>query len=105
MLDIVDALPGGVEWQCEEFQLKGGLLDAEGNFLTEELEIWYRDPVACVKELMGNPMFRDVLTYTPTREWLDEEGTEEVIGEMSSARWWWELQVRIICLETVYGDS
>ena len=69
--------------------------DAEGNFLTEELEIWYRDPVECVKELLGNPMFREVLTYEPLRSWLDEGGTKEVVGEMSSARWWWELQVSV----------
>ena len=94
MFDTIDALPGGVEWQREEITLQGDLVDTEGKFLTEALEIWYRDPVACVKELIGNPMFRDVLQYKPSREWLDEEGTQEVITEMSSARWWWDLQVR-----------
>ena len=79
----------------EEITLQGDILDAEGKAMTEDLEVWYRDPVACVKELMGNPMFRDVLKYKPSREWLDEGGTQEVIGEMSSAKWWWELQVRI----------
>lgn len=73
--------------------MQGDLKDVDGRTLTEELEIWYRDPVECVKELMGNPMFRDVLTYTPLRTWLDEAGTEAVIGEMSSAEWWWKLQV------------
>ena len=90
---MVDALPGGVPWLREELTLKGDLKDAEGNPLIEELEIWYRDPVECVKELIGNPMFRDTLTYEPLRVWLDEEGTKDVLGEMSSARWWWELQV------------
>ena len=77
----------------KELTLFGDLKDSEGNMLKEELEIWYRNPVDCVKELFGNPMFRDVLTYEPMRTWLDEAGTEEAIGEMSSARWWWELQV------------
>ena len=61
--------------------------------MTEDLEIWFRDPIECVKELMGNPMFRDAMTYKPARVWLDEAGTQEVIGEMSSGTWWWEIQV------------
>ena len=72
--------------------LKGDLKDTDG---MEELEIWYRDPVECVKELLGNPIFRDVLTYEPLHLRLDEEGRKEVVGEMSSAHWWWELQVSI----------
>ena len=55
--------------------------------MTEDLEIWFRDPVDCVKELMGNPMFRDAMTYKPTCVWLDEAGTQEVIGEMASRTW------------------
>ena len=90
----MDALPGGVDWQREEIILQGDILDAEGKAMTEDLEVWYRDPVACVKELMGNPMFRDVLQYKPSREWLDEGGNQEVISEMSSVKWW-ELQVRL----------
>ena len=61
----------------------------------EKLEIWYRDPVECIKELLGNPIFQDVLTYEPLRLRLDKEGRKEVVGEMSSAHWWWELQVSI----------
>lgn len=47
----------------------------------------------CIKELMANPMFRDVMSYAPGRVWGDAEGTEEVIDEMWTASWWWKLQV------------
>ena len=93
LLDIIDALPGGVPWLREEITLKGDLKDMDGNFLTEELEIWYRDLVECMKELLGNPVFRDVLTYKPLCSQLDEEGRKERRNErilifFSQWEWW-----------------
>lgn len=96
MYEAIDSLPGGVEWKREEIVLKGDVKDGEGQEQTEVLELWFRDPVECVKELMGNPMFRDVLEYALKRVWLDEGGTKEVVDEMSSAGWWWKMQVSTI---------
>jgi hypothetical protein len=33
-----------------------------------------RDPVECVKELIGHPAFRDVISYVPERAFADKAG-------------------------------
>lgn len=94
-LDTIDSLPIGADWKIKEVPVVGDLLDDDGNAKTETAELWFRDPVECVKELIGNPAFKDVMDYAPTRLFMDAEGTEEFIKEMSSASWWWKMQVRI----------
>ena len=55
----------------------------------ERLELWKRDPVECVKELMGNPMFKDSLEYAPQKHFVDKEGKNHVFDEMWTGDWWW----------------
>ena len=52
--------------------------------MMEELELWFRDPVECVRELLGNPLFRDQMVYAPERLYEDEEGGAEVWNEMNT---------------------
>ncbi|KAF9016925.1 hypothetical protein BDZ89DRAFT_903167, partial [Hymenopellis radicata] len=91
-LDKIDELPGGVGWTVEEVVLLGDKVDIEGKKMEERLEVWYRDPVECIKELVGNPMFRDVMKYAPERQFEDASKTSEVINEMWTGSWWWDLQ-------------
>ena len=81
----VDGLPRGVTWHCREIKVKGDLTDEGGNQLTESVEVWYRDPIACIRELIGNPMFARVLAYAPERVFRDPEGRERHIDEMWTA--------------------
>ena len=67
----------------------------------EQLELWLRDPIECLWELMGNPMFKDVLKYAPEKAYLDEEGNLRIYDEMWLADWWWEIQVSNV----VFGIS
>lgn len=64
--------------------------------MIEELEVWFRDPVKCVEELLGNPAFRETMTYAPEKIFGNLEGTQEVWNEMHTAEWWWETQVSAI---------
>ncbi|KAJ7748266.1 hypothetical protein DFH07DRAFT_775727 [Mycena maculata] len=65
----------------------------------ETVELWWRDPVECVRELMGNPMFRDVMrSVAPEELYADEKGEIRVINEMWTGDWWREIQVRKDCL-------
>ncbi|KAJ3744256.1 hypothetical protein DFH05DRAFT_1535542 [Lentinula detonsa] len=91
-LDRIDELPSGVEWQRRVLSLIGDLKDEDGNPLTEDLKLWFRDPVECVHELMGNPVFRKVMKYSPVKLFNDAEERSESIDEMWTAQWWWELQ-------------
>ena len=62
----------------------------------EILEVWHRDPVECVRELIGKPAFDGCLVYAPERHFADVAGESEVINEMWTARWWWTIQVSIL---------
>ncbi|KAJ6545342.1 hypothetical protein B0H19DRAFT_955423 [Mycena capillaripes] len=93
-LENIDSLPIAGKWHCEHIPLVGDLVDENNSFKTEVAELWFRDPVECVKELIGNPAFRHVIDYAPSQlhdHHLGRAGSE-VINEMSSARWWWKIQ-------------
>lgn len=75
-------------------KLTGDLKDGEGRAMEETLELWYRDPVECIQELIGNPMFRDVIRYAPERVFQDRHGKVRQIDETWTADWWWRIQVR-----------
>lgn len=97
-MEDIDSLPRGVGWQCEDITVEGDLpdlgKDSSGKINRQEsLELWYRDPLDCVRELLENPAFRDVMRYAPEKLYADEEGEIEVIDEMWTGAWWWELQV------------
>ncbi|KAJ7895780.1 hypothetical protein B0H13DRAFT_2234541 [Mycena leptocephala] len=94
-LETIDSLPIGPGWNLTHFPLTGDILDDDDEFCTETAELWFRDPVECIKELIGNPAFRAVMDYAPKWVFDDAEGTEEVIDEMSSASWWWKMQTRL----------
>ena len=100
-LERIDSLPEGVQWKCDELEVTGDepYLDADpsGNTMRKEtLEIWHRDPVECVRELIGKPAFDGCLVYAPERHFTDAAGESEVINEMWTARWWWTIQVSIL---------
>lgn len=62
--------------------------------MSEELELWHRDPVDCIRELLGNPAFKDGMVFAPEQVYEDVEGKSRVINEMHTADWWWKIQVR-----------
>lgn len=90
---MVDKLPTGPGWTCEIIHLEGEEVGEDGRTLVEDLELWRRDPVECVKELIGNPAFKEYISYVPERVYTDNTGQDRVYDEMWSADWWWETQV------------
>jgi len=63
-------------------KITGDLRDKDGELLTEEHELWVRDPVECIRELMGNPAFRDYLAYDCQQVFVDKEGDMRRYDEM-----------------------
>jgi Plavaka transposase len=94
-LKKIDDLPTqATGWTCDIVTSPGDHLTDDGEPVPpERLELWRRDPVECVKELMGNPLFKDSLQYAPEKHFTDEEGTNRVFDEMWTGDWWWNTQV------------
>ncbi|PBK87099.1 hypothetical protein ARMGADRAFT_939452, partial [Armillaria gallica] len=89
----------GIHWHCHEFDCEGDLPDerdpSSKKMKTEHLEMWYRDPVEIVCELIGNPIFKEVMAYAPIQLFADAQGTEQVFNEMWTGEWWWRIQERL----------
>lgn len=74
--------------------VEGDHLSDNGQCLQESLELWRRDPVQCILELIGNPTFDGDIAYGPERVFTDEDATIRRYDEMWTADWWWNTQVR-----------
>lgn len=92
---MVDALPTqGTKWTCDIITSKGNQLNEDGAMMpAENLELWRRNPVDCIRELFGNPAFKKVMQYAPERHFADQETKIRVYDEMWTADWWWDMQV------------
>ncbi|KAF8577074.1 hypothetical protein K439DRAFT_1649164 [Ramaria rubella] len=96
LLQKIDALPSlGPSFKCETITVTGDIKDSDGNFVIEELELFHRDPVECVQELIGNPAFHTMLHYAPEQIFEDASCTERIYNEMWTADWWWEIQQKL----------
>ena len=92
----VDNLPTfGPNWVCDIVTAHGNRTNDDNELMApEELELWRRDPIDCVRELLGNPALRDELKFAPERVYMDKEGKVRVFDEMNTGDWWWDTQVR-----------
>jgi hypothetical protein len=88
----IDSPPKGPEWKCEVFEITSDCQDENGKAIVEEVELWRRDPVECVRELIGNPAFAENMRYAPEKHYEDKELETRVYGEMATGDWWWEVQ-------------
>ena len=79
LVKTVDKLQTGPGWYCE-------IIDLAGNQVRE-------DPVECVNELIGNPSFKDYISYVPEHVYTVDAGQDRIYDEMWTADWWWKTQV------------
>ena len=76
-------------------KVEGDRVGEGGETMSEDLELWMRDPVECVKELIGNPPFKNFMSLVPERVFADENGTNRIFDEMWTADWWRKTQVSV----------
>ncbi|KIO21736.1 hypothetical protein M407DRAFT_45836, partial [Tulasnella calospora MUT 4182] len=91
----IDALPKGPGFRCETVTIVRDVLDTHGVRLKEVVELWLRDPVECVRDLMGKPTLRDVMSYLPTKVYTNAERRTRVYEEMWTGDWWWNVQEKL----------
>ncbi|KAG1850231.1 hypothetical protein DFJ58DRAFT_716846 [Suillus subalutaceus] len=91
-LQMVDELPHGAAWSCKKISVQGNQTDEKGEPLHEEVELWMRDPVECIKDLISNPLSKDHMVYAPAQAYTDSAGLHRVIDDMWTADWWCDKQ-------------
>jgi hypothetical protein len=89
----IDSLPRGPAWSCTPLEITGNVEDGDGELRKETIELWHRNAVEVVRELLGNPAFRRKLGYRPQRIWRNSRRTNREYGEMWTCNWWWLAQV------------
>ena len=98
----MDSLPRSASWSCEPFEIVGDERDEKGKLRTEILHVWKRDPVECIRELIGNPAFREKMRYAPEKVYEDSEGKSRVFDETWTGDWWWDLQVSFGNIDNIF---
>ncbi|CDO74524.1 hypothetical protein BN946_scf184846.g5 [Trametes cinnabarina] len=102
-LQKVDSLPGPkASWKLIEITVTGNQKDADGQFMKERLDCWARSPVEVIGDLLGNPEFKNDITFAPYIQELEElqrqlenatdAEKERIFEEMASAEWWRKIQ-------------
>lgn len=95
-MKAIDTLPRspGTNWTCEEVKITGNIKGEDGQMLEENVELWLRNPLECIRELLGNPAFRECMKYAPERHYADRGLSKRMFSEMWTGDWWWTVQVR-----------
>lgn len=93
LLKKIDQLPTGPDWVCDIVKVSGDLEGEDGETMVEELELWRRNPVECIQELIGNPSFKDKIVFEPAKFFTDEACSNRLIDEAWTADWWWKAHV------------
>ena len=89
----IDQLPSGPDWVCDIVKVSGDRNGEDGKTMIEELDLWRRNPVECIQELIGNPTFRDKIVFEPARYFTNDACSNRLIDEAWTADWWWKAQV------------
>ncbi|KAG2066523.1 hypothetical protein BDR04DRAFT_1129984 [Suillus decipiens] len=88
-------LPHGPAWSCKKVSIQGNQTNENGQLLHEDVELWARDPVECIRDLIGNPLFKEHMVYAPAQAYADHEGLHRVIDDMWTADWWCDKQKQL----------
>ncbi|KZV76152.1 hypothetical protein PENSPDRAFT_598761 [Peniophora sp. CONT] len=105
----IDSLPGPTaEWHLYELTIVGTEVDEDGQPRTEILDLWMRNPVEVIADIIGNPAFKDHAVFEPVQKTAADgegdagEGEEEgIYDEMWSGHWWWNAQLKLPAGATV----
>jgi hypothetical protein len=92
----VDKLPHGPGWSVES------LVVGEGS-RKRTVSLYKRPIIDVIRELIGNPRFRDFMRYAPERHWTTGACKTRVYSEMWTGEWWWRRQVSM-CIRVLKQD-
>ena len=92
-------MPQSAKWDCRNITVTGDCVEA-GKQCTEDVELWLRNPVECIAELIGNTTFDGSISYVPEHVYTSSQRHSRIYDEMWTSDWWWEVQVRLTSNES-----
>ncbi|KZT36316.1 hypothetical protein SISSUDRAFT_965712, partial [Sistotremastrum suecicum HHB10207 ss-3] len=101
LFKVIDSLPKGPEWTTLDIKVRGDRLTDEGVPEVETVELYLRNVVECIQDILSDPTLKDEMRFAPCRVWSDETKTERYYSEMWTGDWWWETQMRLPLSSTV----
>ncbi|OSD07797.1 hypothetical protein PYCCODRAFT_1357962 [Trametes coccinea BRFM310] len=106
MYNAIDCTPlGDARWQSFELQYSGDLPDsAIPPWMNASYSVFYRDPLAILHNMLGNPDFKDDIDYAPYRE-VDHNGARRLENFMSGEWAWRQANVISQDLNAARGAS
>jgi hypothetical protein len=91
---LLDNLPlAGPKWNVKAVTVTGDIIGPDNKPIVEKLELWFRDILGVIQELLGNHIYGMKLVFAPRKKFSDEEKTQRVYDEMWTGDWWLKLQV------------
>ncbi|KAI0337593.1 hypothetical protein BDW22DRAFT_1314079, partial [Trametopsis cervina] len=58
-------------------------------------DFYFRDILACIKSLFGDPDFAAHLVFLPERHYADADRTVRLYHDMHTGKWWWDTQAAL----------
>ena len=81
-------LPKGAKWFCDKIKIAGDQFSTENRPLIEEVELWRRDIIDVIRDLIGNPAFLNHICYAPVHAFTDDSAKSRIYDEMWTGDWW-----------------
>jgi len=88
LYDVIDNTPlAGMKWS--KFYVKYAGNQPSSNrppWMDQTFDVWFRDPLACLRNMLANPDFKDSFDYGPYREY-SVESDERQYQDFMSGDW------------------
>lgn len=90
LYDIIDDTPlGGTKWSKLSIKYSGNQLPPDRlPWMDQSFDVWFRDPLSCIHNMLANPDFKESFDYVPYRE-FQVDNTERRYQDFMSGDWAW----------------
>lgn len=96
---------GDAPWTDFTVSYDGDIPEGESEppeWMTQEYQVWFRDPVQLMRNLVANPDFKNEFDYTPYQEY-DQQGKHRY-QDLMSGDWAWRQAVRTFTSLLTFTD-
>ena len=84
-------MPKVPKWTCKNIEYTVHLPDSTQR--AREFDLWKKDVLDVIKELVSNPEFKDCFCTLPCEIYTDGEKKVQIYNEMWTGEWWSEAVV------------